>query len=140
MTNTTMTMSDNVNITPAQNVEHGDDCACESCVADARWTAIEALLIKMGVYNPEADLFEQFLNQAPELLELDRMYTDDEYQMLGAYVRWLIDHLNGDGWQTSAREIIETADAIAHATRKARRQYHRIINAETPANPGPFWF
>lgn len=140
MTNATMTMSDNINIPPAQNVEHGDYCPCESCVADARWTAIEALLIKMGVYNPEADLFEQFLNQAAELLELDRMYTDDEYQLLGAYVRWLIDHLNGDGWRTSAREIIETADAIAQATRKARKQYLRGFDPGRMANPGPFWF
>ncbi len=135
-----MTMSNNINITRAQNVEHGGYCHCESCVEDARWTAIEALLIKMGVYNPEADLFEQFINQAAELLELDRMYTNDEYQLLGAYVRWLIDHLNGDGWRTSAREIIETADAIAHATRKARGQYDRFISAEALANPGPFWF
>jgi hypothetical protein len=51
------------------------------------WTAIEALLFRMGVYDPKADLSEQFVAQAAGLLELDRLYTDDEDQLLGAYGR-----------------------------------------------------
>ncbi len=135
-----MTMFNNINVTPAQNVEHRDYCDCEWCAEEARWTAIEARLVKMGVYDAKADLNEQFVAQAVRLLELDRLYTDDEYQLLGAYVRLLIDHLNGDGWRTSAREIIETAEGIAHAMRKARRQYRRTIDPETIANPPLFWF
>jgi hypothetical protein len=126
-----MTMSNNINVTPAQNVAHGDYCDPEWCEEDVRWAAVEALLVKMGVYDAKADLIEQLLEHAAGLVELDRRYTDDEYQLIGEYVRFLVDLLNLQGWLTSARDIVEIAEGIARATRKADVQYHR---------PPLFWF
>ena len=48
------------------------DDSASAADLDAHWTAIEALLVKMGVYDPEADLERQLLEQANRLLELDR--------------------------------------------------------------------